>query len=50
MMSIVNAMKFLEVERASLLLSNSNIYWFIGTWIRCQQIQTMSYSVTLDYL
>ena len=28
--------------------STSNIYWFIGIWIRCQQIQTNSYLVTLD--
>jgi hypothetical protein len=29
---------------------NSNIYWNIGIWIRCQQIQTNSYSVTFEYL
>ncbi len=29
---------------------NLNIYWFIGIRIRCQQIQTKSYSVTFDYL
>ncbi len=29
--------------------SNSNIYWFIGIQIRCQQIQMKSYSVTFDY-
>ncbi len=29
--------------------SNSNIYWFIGIQICCQQIQTNSYSVTFDY-
>ncbi len=28
--------------------STSNIYWFIGIQIRCQQIQTNSYSVTFD--
>jgi hypothetical protein len=28
--------------------STSNIYWFIGVRIRCQQIQTNSYSVTFD--
>ncbi len=28
--------------------STSNIYWFIGIRIRCQQIQTNSYSVTFD--
>jgi len=26
----------------------SNIFWFIGIWIHCQQIQTNSYSVTFD--
>ncbi len=30
--------------------STSNIYWFIGIQIRCQQIQMNSYSVTFDYL
>ncbi len=30
--------------------SNLNIYWFIGIWINCQQMQMKSYSVTLDYL
>jgi hypothetical protein len=30
--------------------STSNIYWFIGIWICCQQIQTNSYLVTFDYL
>ena len=30
--------------------SNSNIYWFIGIQIHCQQIQMNSYSVTFDYL
>jgi hypothetical protein len=29
---------------------NLNIYWFIGIWINCQQMQMKSYSVTLDYL
>ncbi len=29
--------------------STWNIYWFIGIWIRCQQIPTKSYSVTFDY-
>jgi hypothetical protein len=29
--------------------SNSNIYWFIGIRICCQQIQIKSFSVTLDY-
>ena len=28
--------------------STSNIYWFIGIRIRCQRIQTNSYSVTFD--
>ncbi len=28
--------------------STLNIYWFIGIRIRCQQIQTNSYSVTFD--
>jgi len=28
--------------------STSNIYWFIGIRIRCQWIQTNSYSVTFD--
>jgi hypothetical protein len=29
--------------------STSNIYWFIGIQIRCQQIPMSSYLVTLDY-
>jgi hypothetical protein len=29
--------------------STLNIYWFIGIWLRCQQIQTNSYSVTFGY-
>jgi hypothetical protein len=29
--------------------SISNIYWFIGIRIHCQQIQMNSYSVTFDY-
>ncbi len=29
--------------------STSNIYWFISIWIRWQQIQMNSYSVTFDY-
>jgi hypothetical protein len=29
--------------------STSNIYWFIGIQINCQQIQTKSYSVTFGY-
>jgi hypothetical protein len=29
--------------------STSNIYWFIGIQIRCQQIQMNSYSVTFGY-
>ncbi len=29
--------------------STSNVYWFIGIQIRCQQIQINSYSVTFDY-
>jgi hypothetical protein len=29
--------------------STSNIYWFIGIWIRCQQIQTNRYLVTFGY-
>ena len=28
--------------------STSNNYWFIGIRIRCQRIQTNSYSVTFD--
>ncbi len=30
--------------------SKSNIYWFIGIQIHCQQIPMKSYLVTLDYL
>ncbi len=29
--------------------SNSNIYWFIGIQIWCQQTQTKSYLVTFNY-
>ncbi len=29
--------------------SKSNIYWFISIRIRCQRIQTNSYSFTFDY-
>ncbi len=29
--------------------STSNIYWLIGIWIRCQQIQTNRYSVTFGH-
>ncbi len=29
--------------------STSNIYWFISIRIRCQQIQTNSYSFTFNY-
>jgi hypothetical protein len=29
--------------------STWNIYWFIGIRIDCQQIQTNSYSITINY-
>ncbi len=39
---VTNMLLFVSIR------STSNIYWFIGIRIRCQWIQTNSYSVTFD--
>ncbi len=37
-------------KKLSKLMKRSNLQkWFIGIWIRCQQIPMKSYSVTFDY-
>ena len=49
-LQIVQFQFFTDMVIFIYIWSNSNIYWFIGIQIRCQQIQTKSYSVTFDYL
>ncbi len=48
-LQIVQFQFFTDMVIFIYIRSNSNIYWFIGIQIRCQQIQVNSYSVTFDY-
>ena len=47
-LQIVQSHFFTDIVLFINIRSTSNIYWFIGIQIRCQQIQTNSYSVTFD--
>jgi hypothetical protein len=49
-LQIVQSQIFTDKLILIYIRSNSNIYWFISIWIRYQQIQMKSYSVTFDYL
>ncbi len=48
-LQIVQSQVFTDKLIFVYIWSNSNIYWFIGIQIQCQQIQMKSYLVTLDY-
>ena len=45
-LQIVRSHFFTDIVLFVNIRSTSNIYWFIGIQIRCQLIQTNSYSVT----
>jgi hypothetical protein len=49
-LQIVQTHFFTDILLFVNIRSTSNIYWFIGIRIRCQQIQTNNYSFTFDYL
>ncbi len=49
-LQIVQTLFFTDMLLFVNIQSTSNIYWFIGIWICCQQIQTNNYLFTLDYL
>ncbi len=49
-LQIVWSQFFTDKLKFIYIWSNSNIYWFIGIQIWCQQTQMKSYSVTFDYL
>ncbi len=48
-LQIVQCQFFTDMLIFIYIWSYSNIYWFIDIRIRCQQIQTNSYSNTFDY-
>jgi hypothetical protein len=48
-LQIIWSQFFIDMLLLIYIWSTSNIYWFIGIWIRCQRIQMNTYSVTLDY-
>jgi hypothetical protein len=49
-LQIVRSHFFTDIVLFITIRSTSNIYFFIGIRIRCQQIQTNNYSFTFDYL
>ncbi len=48
-LQIIRSQSFTDMLLFFYIQSTSNIYWFIGIQIRCQQIPTNSCSDTLDY-
>jgi hypothetical protein len=48
-LQIVQYQFFTDMLLFIYIQSTSNIYWFIGIQICCQEMQTNSYSVIFDY-